>query len=286
MKLCNFEIGLNKPLFLIAGPCVIESEQMSIDIAGYLKEITQQLGINFIFKSSFDKANRTSINSFRGLGIDEGLKILSQVKKQINVPILTDVHKAEEINQVTKVVDVLQTPAFLARQTDFIKAVCQAGLPVNIKKAQFMAPEDMLKVIEKAKLAAKEKNLPDNVFMVCDRGTSFGYHNLITDMRGLKIMRQTNCPVIFDATHSVQQPSQRGDSSGGKREFVPVLARAATAVGIAGIFMETHPNPNQAKSDGPNSVPLRFMKDLLSSLIEIDKLVKNNPFLEDKIISD
>lgn len=286
MKLCNFEIGLNKPLFLIAGPCAIESEQMSIDIAGYLKEITQQLGINFIFKSSFDKANRTSINSFRGLGIDEGLKILSQVKKQINVPILTDVHKAEEINQVTKVVDVLQTPAFLARQTDFIKAVCQAGLPVNIKKAQFMAPEDMLKVIEKAKLAAKEKNLPDDVFMVCDRGTSFGYHNLITDMRGLKIMRQTNCPVIFDATHSVQQPSQRGDSSGGKREFVPVLARAATAVGIAGIFMETHPNPNQAKSDGPNSVPLRFMKDLLSSLIEIDKLVKNNPFLEDKIISD
>lgn len=286
MKLCNFEIGLNKPLFLIAGPCVIESEQMSIDIAGYLKEITQQLGINFIFKSSFDKANRTSINSFRGLGIDEGLKILSQVKKQINVPILTDVHKAEEINQVTKVVDVLQTPAFLARQTDFIKAVCQTGLPVNIKKAQFMAPEDMLKVIEKARLAAKEKNLPDNVFMVCDRGTSFGYHNLITDMRGLKIMRQTNCPVIFDATHSVQQPSQRGDSSGGKREFVPVLARAATAVGIAGIFMETHPNPNQAKSDGPNSVPLRFMKDLLSSLIEIDKLVKNNPFLEDKIISD
>lgn len=286
MKLCNFEIGLDKPLFLIAGPCVIESAQMSIDIAGYLKEITDKLGINFIFKSSFDKANRTSDNSFRGLGIDQGLKILSSVKKQIKVPLLTDVHKPEEILPVSDVVDVLQTPAFLARQTDFIKSVCQAGLPVNIKKAQFMAPQDMLQVILKARNAASEKNLPEDVFMVCDRGTCFGYHNLIADMRGLKIMRQTNCPVVFDATHCVQQPSQMGTSSGGKREFVPVLARAATAAGISGIFMETHPNPSQAKSDGPNSIPLHFMQELISSIIKIDKLVKETIFLEDKIISD
>lgn len=283
MKLCHFEAGLDHPFFLIAGPCVIESEALAIDTAGQLKEITESLGIPFIYKSSYDKANRSSGTSFRGLGMQEGLRILSEVKKQIGVPVLTDVHTEAEVPEVASVVDVLQTPAFLARQTDFIRAVAQSGKPVNIKKAQFMAPEDMNNVIDKARAAAKEKGLPEDVFMACDRGTSFGYHNLVSDMRSLSIMRSTDCPVVFDATHSVQLPGAQGGSSGGRREFVPVLARAAIAAGIAGVFMETHPNPAKAMSDGPNAWPLGQMHELLSVLKQIDTLVKKQGFIEQSL---
>ena len=280
MKLCHFEVGLNHPLFLIAGPCVIESEAMAMDTAGRLKEITSTLGIPFIYKSSFDKANRSSGTSFRGFGMEEGLRILAEVKKQIGVPVLTDIHTEAQVAEVASVVDVLQTPAFLARQTDFIRAVAQSGKPVNIKKAQFMAPEDMGNVIDKARAAAKEVNLPEDHFMVCERGASFGYHNLVSDMRSLAIMRNTDCPVVFDATHSVQLPGAQGGASGGRREFVPVLARAAVASGIAGIFMETHPDPAKALSDGPNAWPLDKMQDLLGTLKELDTLVKQRGFIE------
>ncbi|NHR04819.1 3-deoxy-8-phosphooctulonate synthase [Chromobacterium haemolyticum] len=280
MKLCGFEVGLNQPLFLIAGPCVIESEQMALDTAGQLKEITTELGINFIYKSSYDKANRSSGSSFRGFGIDEGLRILSEVKRQIGVPVLTDVHSENEIVQVASVVDVLQTPAFLCRQTDFIRAVAQCGKPVNIKKGQFLAPGDMKNVIDKARAAAQEANLEPDSFMACERGVSFGYNNLVSDMRSLMIMRDTQCPVVYDATHSVQLPGGQGTSSGGQREFVPVLARAAVASGIAGIFMETHPDPACAMSDGPNAWPLPRMKELLTTLKALDELVKHNPLPE------
>ena len=280
MKLCGFDVGLQHPFFLIAGPCVIESEQMALDTAGQLKEITSALGIPFIYKSSFDKANRSSGSSFRGLGMDKGLQILGNVKKQIGVPVLTDVHEIDEIKPVAAVVDVIQTPAFLCRQTDFIRACAQSGIPVNIKKGQFLAPGDMKNVIDKARDAAREAGLPTDVFMACERGVSFGYNNLVSDMRSLAIMRETGCPVVFDATHSVQLPGGQGTSSGGQREFVPVLARAAVAVGIAGLFMETHPDPANAKSDGPNAVPLNRMRELLSSLAEIDRVVKKTSFLE------
>ncbi len=284
MKIANIEIGLDKPLFLIAGPCVIESEQMAIDIASMLKEITQSLGIPFIYKSSYDKANRSSGKSFRGLGMDKGLAILQKIKQELNIPILTDVHSIEEIPYAAQMVDILQTPAFLCRQTDFIVACAKSGKPVNFKKGQFLAPQDMLQVIQKARLAAIEAGVPDN-FMVCERGVSFGYNNLVSDMRSIAIMRQTNAPVVFDATHSVQLPGGQGTSSGGQREFVPVLARAAAAAGIAGLFLETHPDPNKAMSDGPNAVPLKHMPALLSSLIEIDRVVKKNILLEDIIQS-
>ena len=280
MKLCGFEAGLDRPFFLIAGPCVIESQQMALDTAGRLKEITTELGIPFIYKSSFDKANRSSGSSFRGLGMDKGLEILALVKKQIGVPVLTDVHEIDEIKPVAAVVDVLQTPAFLCRQTDFIRACAQSGKPVNIKKGQFLAPGDMKNVIDKAREAAREAGLAQDNFMACERGVSFGYNNLVSDMRSLAIMRETNCPVVFDATHSVQLPGGQGTSSGGQREFVPVLARAAVAVGISGLFMETHPNPAEAKSDGPNAVPLGRMKELLATLIELDRVVKKAGFLE------
>ena len=280
MKLCGFEAGLDQQFFLIAGTCVIESQQMALDTAGLLKEITSSLGIPFIYKSSFDKANRSSGSSFRGLGMEKGLQILAEVKKQIGVPVLTDIHAIDEIKEVASVVDVLQTPAFLCRQTDFIRACAQSGKPVNIKKGQFLAPHDMLNVIDKARAAAIEVGLPEDSFMACERGVSFGYNNLVSDMRSLSIMRETKCPVVFDATHSVQLPGGQGTSSGGQREFVPVLARAAVAVGVAGIFMETHPNPAQALSDGPNAVPLGRMKELLSTLVELDRLVKKNGFLE------
>ncbi|MEC5217823.1 2-dehydro-3-deoxyphosphooctonate aldolase (KDO 8-P synthase) [Actimicrobium sp. GrIS 1.19] len=280
MKLCGFEIGLDQPFFLIAGPCVIESRQMAMDTAGQLKEITAALGIPFIYKSSFDKANRSSGTSFRGLGMEKGLEILGDVKKQLQVPVLTDIHSIEEIKPVSAVVDVLQTPAFLCRQTDFIHACAQSGRPVNIKKGQFLAPHDMVNVIDKARAAAREAGLPDDNFMACERGVSFGYNNLVSDMRSLAIMRETRCPIVFDATHSVQLPGGQGSSSGGQREFVPVLARAAIAVGISGLFMETHPNPAEAKSDGPNAVPLGRMQELLSTLIELDRVVKKNGFLE------
>ena len=280
MKLCGFEAGLDRPFFLIAGPCVIESQQMALDTAGRLKEITAALGIPFIYKSSFDKANRSSGTSFRGLGMDKGLEILAEVKKQIDVPVLTDIHEIDEIKPVAAVVDVLQTPAFLCRQTDFIRACAQSGKPVNIKKGQFLAPGDMKNVIDKAREAAREAGLEQDNFMTCERGVSFGYNNLVSDMRSLAIMRETGCPVVFDATHSVQLPGGQGTSSGGQREFVPVLARAAIAVGIAGLFMETHPNPAEAKSDGPNAVPLGRMKDLLSTLIELDRVVKKAGFAE------
>lgn len=280
MKLCGFEAGLDQQFFLIAGTCVIESQQMALDTAGLLKEITGALGIPFIYKSSFDKANRSSGSSFRGLGMEKGLQILAEVKKQIGVPVLTDIHAIDEIKEVASVVDVLQTPAFLCRQTDFIRACAQSGKPVNIKKGQFLAPHDMLNVIDKARAAAKEVGLPEDSFMACERGVSFGYNNLVSDMRSLAIMRETKCPVVFDATHSVQLPGGQGTSSGGQREFVPVLARAAVAVGVAGIFMETHPNPAQALSDGPNAVPLGRMKELLTTLVELDRLVKKNGFLE------
>ena len=280
-KLCGFNVGLNQRFFLIAGPCVIESEQSAIDIAGQLKEITSALNIPFIYKSSFDKANRSSGTSFRGLGMEKGLEILAKVKKQVNVPVLTDVHDISEIAAVASVVDVLQTPAFLCRQTDFIRACAQSGKPVNFKKGQFLSPHEMLNVIEKARVAAAEKNLPDQ-FMVCERGASFGYNNLVSDMRSLAILRESNAPVVFDATHSVQLPGGQGTSSGGQREFVPVLARAAVAVGISGLFMETHPDPAKALSDGPNAVPLDRMKDLLESLVAIDSAVKSSgSFLED-----
>ena len=280
-KLCGFDVGLDKRFFLIAGPCVIESEQSAIDVAGRLKEMTSALQIPFIYKSSFDKANRSSGSSFRGLGIEKGLAILAKVKKEIDVPVLTDVHDISEITEVSQVVDVLQTPAFLCRQTDFIRACAQSGKPVNFKKGQFLSPHEMLNVIQKARDAAAEKNLPDQ-FMVCERGASFGYNNLVSDMRSLSILRESNAPVVFDATHSVQLPGGQGSSSGGQREFVPVLARAAVAVGISGLFMETHPDPAKALSDGPNAVPLHRMKELLESLIAIDSVVKTkNVFLED-----
>jgi len=282
MKLCGFPIGLDQPFFLIAGPCVIESEQMALDTAGALKEITTQLGIPFIYKSSFDKANRSSGTSYRGLGMEKGLEILATVKKQLGVNILTDIHAIDEIKPVCEVVDVIQTPAFLCRQTDFIHACAQSGKPVNIKKGQFLAPGDMINVIDKARAAAKAAGLPEDNFMACERGVSFGYNNLVSDMRSLAIMRQTKAPVVFDATHSVQLPGGQGTSSGGQREFVPVLARAAIAVGISGIFMETHPDPANAMSDGPNAVPLHKMKELLESLKGIDQLVKaSGQFLED-----
>jgi len=276
MKLCNFDVGLEHPLFLIAGPCVIESQQMAIDTAGQLKEIATALNIPFIYKSSYDKANRSSNKTFRGFGMDEGLKILDHVRSQIGVPILTDVHTEEQVPHVAAVVDVLQTPAFLCRQTDFITACARSGKPVNIKKGQFMAPGDMRNVVQKAKEA---KGGADNI-MVCERGASFGYNTLVSDMRGLAIMRETDCPVVFDATHSVQQPGGQGDKSGGQREHVPVLARAAVASGIAGIFMETHPDPAKALSDGPNAWPLHKMRDLLEVLVDLDRLVKKAGFIE------
>ena len=280
MKLCGFDVGLDQPFFLIAGPCVIESQQMAFDTAGQLKEITQALGIPFIYKSSFDKANRSSGTSFRGRGMEKGLDILAEVKKQIGVPVLTDIHAIDEIAPVAAVVDVLQTPAFLCRQTDFIEACGRSGKPVNIKKGQFLAPHDMVNVIAKARAAAKAAGLSEDNFMACERGASFGYNNLVSDMRSLAIMRETNCPVVFDATHSVQLPGGQGTTSGGQREFVPVLARAAVAVGVSGLFMETHPDPAKAMSDGPNAVPLGRMKELLSTLIDLDRVVKKNGFLE------
>ncbi len=282
MKLCHFEAGLDHPFFLIAGPCVIESRQMALDTAGQLRDITAALDIPFIYKSSFDKANRSSGTSFRGLGMEQGLDILAEVKREIGVPVLTDIHQREEIEAVAAVVDVLQTPAFLCRQTDFIHACAQSGKPVNIKKGQFLAPHDMINVIDKARAAAKEAGLPTDNFMACERGVSFGYNNLVSDMRSLAIMRETSCPVVFDATHSVQLPGGQGSSSGGQREFVPVLARAAVATGIAGLFMETHPNPAEAMSDGPNAVPLNRMRELLQSLIQIDQVVKAAGFLENE----
>ncbi len=276
MKLCGFEVGLHQPLFLIAGPCVIESREFAIETAGQLKEMAERIGVPFIYKSSYDKANRSSTKTFRGFGMEEGLRILDEVKSQIGVPVLTDVHTAEQVPHVAAVVDVLQTPAFLCRQTDFIVACAQSGKPVNIKKGQFLAPHDMLQVVNKA----KEANGGMDNIMVCERGASFGYNTLISDMRGLATMRETNCPVVFDATHSVQQPGGQGDKSGGQREHVPVLARAAVASGIAGVFMETHPNPAVALSDGPNAWPLDKMEDLLHVLVDIDNLVKKAGFAE------
>ena len=280
MKLCGFDVGLEHRFFLIAGPCVVESEQLQMDAAGTLKEITSALGIPFIFKSSFDKANRTSETAFRGLGMEKGLEILAKVKKEIGVPVLTDIHSEDQIAQVASVVDVLQTPAFLCRQTDFIHAVAQSGLPVNIKKGQFLAPGDMKNVIDKARAAARAAGLNEDNFMACERGASFGYNNLVSDMRSLAIMRETAAPVVFDATHSVQLPGGQGTSSGGQREMVPVLARAAVAVGVAGLFMETHPDPAKALSDGPNAVPLKHMKALLETLVALDSVTKKTPFLE------
>ncbi len=276
MKLCGFEVGLHQPLFLIAGPCVIESREFAIETAGQLKEIAERVGVPFIYKSSYDKANRSSTKTFRGFGMEEGLKILDEVKSQIGVPVLTDVHTEEQVPHVAAVVDVLQTPAFLCRQTDFIIACAKSGKPVNIKKGQFLAPHDMLQVVNKA----KEANGGADNIMVCERGASFGYNTLVSDMRGLAIMRETNCPVVFDATHSVQQPGGQGDKSGGQREHVPVLARAAIASGVAGIFMETHPDPSKALSDGPNAWPLDKMEDLLHVLVDIDNLVKKAGFAE------
>jgi 2-dehydro-3-deoxyphosphooctonate aldolase (KDO 8-P synthase) len=278
MRLCGFEAGLDKPLFLIAGPCVVESRQLAMDVAGTLKAICAEVGVPFIFKASYDKANRSSGKSFRGLGMDKGLEILGDVRKQIGVPVLTDVHDASEISAVAAVVDVLQTPAFLCRQTDFIYAVASAGKPVNIKKGQFLAPADMKNVVDKARSASNTDNI-----MVCERGATFGYNNLISDMRGLMVMRDTGCPVVFDATHSVQLPGGQGTASGGERKFVPVLARAAVATGIAGIFMETHPNPEKALSDGPNAWPLQHMKVLLQTLKQLDALAKQAGFAENLV---
>ena len=280
MKLCGFDVGLDRPLFLIAGPCVVESEQLQMDVAGRLKEIAGALDVPFIFKSSYDKANRSSGTSFRGPGIDKGLEILAKVKRELGVPILTDVHREDEIGAAASVVDVLQTPAFLCRQTDFIRAVAQSGKPVNIKKGQFLSPHDMKNVLDKARAAARGAGLAEDRFMACERGASFGYNNLVSDMRSLAIMRETNAPVVFDATHSVQLPGGQGTTSGGQREFVPVLARAAVAVGIAGIFMETHPDPARALSDGPNAVPLKHMSALLELLADLDRSVKSGPLLE------
>ena len=277
MKLCGFEAGLDQPFFLIAGPCVIESEQLALDTAGYLKELTTKLNIPFIYKSSFDKANRSSHETFRGLGLETGLQILAKVKQQIGVPVLTDVHEDTPLAEVANVVDVMQTPAFLCRQTNFIQNVAKQGIPVNIKKGQFLAPWDMAQVAKKAKATGNEQ------IMVCERGVSFGYNNLVSDMRSLAVMRDTGCPVVFDATHSVQLPGGQGTCSGGQREFVPVLARAAMAVGIAGLFMETHPNPAEAKSDGPNSWPLHRMQELLEVLLTIDKAVKSTALIENTL---
>ena len=282
MQLCGFPIGLERPFFLIAGPCVIESEQLQMDVAGQLKEITASLGIPFIFKSSFDKANRSSGITFRGPGREKGLEILAKIKRELNVPVLTDVHTEEDIFEAAKVVDVLQTPAFLCRQTDFIRAVAQSGKPVNIKKGQFLSPHDMKNVIDKARAAAKEAGLNEDNFMACERGVSCGYNNLVSDMRSLAIMRETGAPVVFDATHSVQLPGGQGTSSGGQREMVPVLSRAAVAVGVAGLFMETHPDPANAMSDGPNAVPLKHMKALLETLLALDHVVKTQPLLENQ----
>ncbi len=278
MKLCNFEVGLDKPLFLIAGPCVIESEQMALDTAGQLKEICQKLGIPFIYKSSYDKANRSSGKTFRGFGMEAGLKILEKVKAQIGVPVLTDVHSEDEIAPVAAVVDVLQTPAFLCRQTDFIHAVAKSGKPVNIKKGQFLSPWDMKNVVDKA----REVSGGDTI-MVCERGASFGYNNLVSDMRSLAVMRNTGCPVVFDATHSVQLPGGQGTASGGQREFVPVLARAAVAAGVSGVFMETHPDPAKALSDGPNAFPLGHLQEMLQTLKALDALVKQQGFIEENV---
>lgn len=279
MELCGFKVGLDQPIFLIAGPCVIESREMAHETAGRLKEIAAAVGMPFIYKSSYDKANRSSGKSFRGLGMDKGLEILADVRTKIGVPVLTDVHTTEEIPAVAEVVDVLQTPAFLCRQTDFIRAVAMSGKPVNIKKGQFLAPGDMKNVVDKAREAAAEAGLRDNI-LVCERGASFGYNNLVSDMRSLAIMRDTGCPVVFDATHSVQLPGGQGTSSGGQREFVPVLARAAVAAGVAGLFMETHPDPARALSDGPNAWPLGLMQPLLETLQGIDALVKQRGFAE------
>jgi 2-dehydro-3-deoxyphosphooctonate aldolase (KDO 8-P synthase) len=284
MQLCGFEVGLHQPFFLIAGPCVIESEQLQMDTAGTLKEITHNLGIHFVFKSSFDKANRSSGQTFRGPGIDKGLEILAKVKRELGLPVLTDIHSEDQVAQVSSVVDVLQTPAFLCRQTDFIRAVAQSGKPVNIKKGQFLAPNDMKNVIDKARAAAREKGLNEDNFMACERGVSFGYNNLVSDMRSLAIMRDTQAPVVFDATHSVQLPGGQGTSSGGQREMVPVLARAAVAVGVAGLFMETHPDPSKAMSDGPNAVPLKHMKSLLESLFDLDRVTKRHGYLEQRFV--
>jgi 2-dehydro-3-deoxyphosphooctonate aldolase (KDO 8-P synthase) len=278
MKLCGFEVGLDRPLLLIAGPCVVESRELQMDVAGRLKEIAGRLGIPFIFKSSYDKANRSSGKSFRGPGMEQGLRILAEVRKQLGVPVLTDVHTEEEVKPVAEVVDVLQTPAFLCRQTDFIHAVASAGRPVNIKKGQFLSPQEMKNVVEKARAASGQDNV-----MVCERGFSFGYGNLVSDMRSLAIMRNTGCPVVFDATHSVQLPGGQGTASGGQREFIPVLARAAVASGIAGLFMETHPDPAKALSDGPNAWPLAMMPELLETLVELDRLVKKKGFAEQKV---
>ncbi|MBN8477826.1 MAG: 3-deoxy-8-phosphooctulonate synthase [Burkholderiales bacterium] len=275
MKLCGFEVGLDRPMFLIAGPCVVESESLQVDVAGRLKEIAGAVGVPFVFKSSYDKANRSSYASFRGPGMDEGLRILAEVRRQIGVPVLTDVHAIDEIATAASVVDVLQTPAFLCRQTDFIQAAAAAGKPVNIKKGQFLAPDDMTQVVAKAKAASRADNV-----MVCERGVSFGYHNLVSDMRSLAILRDTGCPVVFDATHSVQLPGGQGTSSGGQREFVPVLARAAVAAGVAGVFMETHPDPAKALSDGPNAWPLARMRELLETLVELDAVAKRRGFPE------
>ena len=277
MNLLDFQAGIDHPFFLIAGPCVVESESLAMESASYLKKVCSELNINFIYKSSYDKANRTSADSFRGLGIEEGLRILEKVKSEVGVSVLTDVHEDSPLDEVSSVVDVLQTPAFLVRQTNFIQNVCGQGLPVNIKKGQFQAPWDMVNVVEKAKATGNQQ------IMVCDRGTSFGYNTLVSDMRGLSSMRSTNCPIVFDATHSVQQPGGEGASSGGQREMVPVLARAAVAVGVSGVFMETHPNPELAKSDGLNSMPMNLMFTLLETLKKIDDVTKNNDFLEDSI---
>ena len=284
MKLCGFEVGLSQPFFLIAGPCVVESEQLQVETAGKLKEITQALGIPFIFKSSFDKANRSSSKGFRGLGRAEGLRILSEVRRQVGVPVLTDVHTEDEIDEAASVVDVLQTPALLARQTDFIQAVAASGKPVNLKKGQFMAPGDMKNVVAKAKEAALAKHGNSDTIMVCERGVSFGYNNLVSDMRSLAIMRDTNCPVVFDATHSVQLPGGLGTASGGERQYVPVLARAAIAAGVSGIFMETHPTPDTALCDGPNAWPLPRMKALLEQMQALDRIVKAQALAEDQLL--
>ena len=282
MKLCGFEVGLDRPLFLIAGPCVIESREMAMDTAGRLAEIARTVGVPFIYKSSFDKANRSSGTSFRGPGMDEGLKILSDVRSAIGVPVLTDIHEAWQVDAVTAAVDVLQTPAFLCRQTDFIRAVAAGGKPVNIKKGQFLAPHDMQQVVLKARAAAVESGGDGDSIMVCERGVSFGYNNLVSDMRSLAIMRETGCPVVFDATHSVQLPGGQGTSSGGQREFVPVLARAAVAAGVSGLFMESHPDPAHAMSDGPNAWPLGLMQELLFTLKELDAAVKRSGFPESR----
>ncbi len=280
MNLCGFEVGLDRPFFLIAGPCVIESEQLQMDVAGQLRDMTRSLGIPFIFKSSFDKANRSSGEAFRGPGLDQGLAILAKVRRELGVPVLTDVHSEAQIASVASVVDVLQTPAFLCRQTDFIHAVARCGKPVNIKKGQFLSPLEMKNVIAKARAAAREAGLSEDNFMACERGASFGYNNLVSDMRSLAILRETGAPVVFDATHSVQLPGAQGGSSGGQREFVPVLARAAVAAGISGLFMETHPDPTHALSDGPNAVPLKHMRALLEQLLALDRVVKSQPLLE------